>query len=248
MAIEVEEGQYAFSPSRGSVRPGSRKGSDQKAELSKDGKAVNEPIAPVKRIFLQNPLHDYESVWWIVIWFVFYCEPEGVSKHVMELARHEVYRNRYATLLGGAIAQAYHFLPAVLRPLGEVLVEIRYILTEAYKSFEESFDGSEMLLVFEELRNHLLTLEERAKGLAVKSPIQSRTLGVEGMEQFDLVPFEEEQDWRMAEHEGGAGGQPPVADDPSTDVQLEDTVLGKRTRADPPPKVDRVLRPKTNQR
>jgi len=249
VASEVKEGEYEFFPNRQSVHSGSRKGSDQRAEPSEDGEAVNEPVAPTKRIFLYNPLHDYESVWWIAIWFVFYCEPEGVAKHVMERARNMVYSNRSRTLHAGAINHACERLPVVLQPLGEVLVEIKDTLTDAYRSFEDSFDGSKMLLVFEELRGHLLVLEERAKSLAVKPPTQSRTLNAEGMEQFDAVTFEEEQGSRVLEHEGGARGQSTVAGDPSTSVQHEDTVLGKRTRADSPlPKVGRVLRPRTNQR
>lgn len=243
VAIEVEEGQYSFFPDRQPADSGSKKGSDQRAELSEDGKATDEPVDPIKRVFLHNPLHDYESVWWIAIWFVFSCEPEGVDKHVMERARDKVYKSRYATLVGNALRFACDLLPAVLKPLGEVLAKIRNILVEAYKSFEGSFDGSEMLLVFKQLERLLLVLKERASGLAAKPPIQTRMLNAEGMKQFDAVALEEEQGQRMAEHEGGRGGHPTVADDPPH----EDAVWGKRTRADLPSEVDRVLRPKTNQ-
>jgi len=246
VASEVEEGQYAFFPNHQSVHSGSRK-DDQRVKLFKDGEAMNKPVAPTKRIFLHNPLHDYESIWWIAIWFIFSCEPEGVPKHVMERARNQVYRNRFTTLQGNAIFHACELLPTALQPLGNVLVEIKNTLAEAYRSFEDSFDGSEMLLVFEELRGHLLALEERAKGLAAKPPTQSQTLNVEGMEQFDAVVLEEELGWQMAEHEGGAMGQSIVTDNPPVSVQHEDAVLGKRTRVDPPSKVDRALRPRTSQ-
>lgn len=47
---------------------------------------------------------------------------------------------------------------------------------------------------------------------------------------------------------GGAGWQLMDAANQFTSVQVEDAVLGKRTREDSPPKVDRVLRPRKNQR
>jgi len=225
------------------LRSGLRKGSDRRAELSKDEEAVSKP-----RIFLHNPLHDYESVWWIAVWFVFHCEPEGVAKHVMERARNVVYRDRFETLRGGGVDHASMFLPVALQPLCEVLVKIGDTLIDAYESFEGSFDGSKMLLVFEELRGHLLVLEERAKGLAIKSPTQSRTLDAEEMEQFDVFALEEKRGRQTVEHDGGAGGQPTVANDPSTGVQHEDVVLGKRARADLSSEADCVLRSRTNQR
>ena len=47
---------------------------------------------------------------------------------------------------------------------------------EAYESFEDDFDGSETLAVFQELRGYLLLLEERAQCLPAKPPGQGRKL------------------------------------------------------------------------
>jgi len=117
------------------------------------------------RIFLHNPLHDYESVWWIAVWFVFYCKPVGVADSVMEEARQEAVRSRTSTFVSGFVKRACSLLPPVLRPLGKVLVKMRHILVRAYWSFEESFDGSRMLSVFEELKPCLRNLVELAQGL-----------------------------------------------------------------------------------
>ena len=49
-------------------------------------------------------------------------------------------------------------------------------LVEAYESFENDFDGSETLAVFQELRGYVLLLDERAQCLPAKPPGQDRKL------------------------------------------------------------------------
>ena len=229
IAAEVEEGNYMFFPSHQSVHSDSRKGSDQGAKLSGGGEAVSKTVPPTKRIFLHNPLHDYESIWWIVIWFIFSCEPEGVSKRTMVRARNKVYKNRSATLQGRGINHACELLPTVLQPLGKILVEIKDTLIYAYQSFEETFDGSEMLLVFGELRGHLLALEEQAKGLTPKLPTKSQRL--------ESNPAHKEgqgqQGQQVAEYSRGTGDQPADVDNPFTDSQAGGSLLGKRGRVAP---------------
>ena len=137
-------------------------------------------------------------------------------------------------------------LPVVLQPLGEVLATMRDALTETYESFEDSFDGSRMLLVFSELRKDLLLLENRVRGLAVEPPVQNRKLNTERVEQFDAIVLGEEQGWRGGQavgHKERVGGQPTSIDDPPIGAQ-EDSTLGKR-QADLP---DRVLKPRTDKR
>ena len=149
----------------------------------------------------------------------------------------------------GSFSRICGALPSVLRPLGEVLVAMKKLLTRAYASFEDSFDGSRMLLVFSELRKGLLFLENRAQSLTVESPIQNRKLNTERVEQFDAITLREEQGWwggQVVEHKERVGGQLTSIDDP-IDAEKEDSTLGKR-RADLPSKEDRVLKPRTNTR
>jgi len=235
VAVEVEAGEYGFFPTPHSVPSGS----NQRAGLSQDEKVMSEPIPLTKRIFLHNHLHDYESIWWVAIWFVFYCEPEGVAQGMMEKARKKVYSNRSRTLHAGAINHACELLPVVLQPLGKVLVEIKDALVKAYRSFEESFDGPGMLVVFKELRKHFLVLEEQAKGLAPpKLPIKSRTLGPTGVQQSNAA-HEEGQGGRgreVAERCGGTGDQPADVDNPFISSRAGGSVLGKRRgREESPP-------------
>jgi len=93
---------------------------------------------------------------------------------------------------------------------------MRDILVRAYQSFEESFDGSKVLAIFQKLKPCLQNLAELAQGLAVAPPVLRRKLNIEEAE-FDAVALERERGQR-------------------------DLVLGKRVRADSLPQVDRVLR------
>ena len=128
----------------------------------------------------------------------------------MELARDRLYKSQSMTFFAmGLFWGICKSLPAVLQPLGNVLAMMRDLLVAAYRSFEGSFDGSKMLLVFQGLKQCLLLLEKEAQGLAVKPPIQNRRLNAEGVEQFDAVVLGEEQGWRdrrVAEHKERVGG------------------------------------------
>jgi len=227
VAIEVEEGHYLFDLQDSMIREGSEAGRDPRTE-SLDSKDDTD------RIFLQNPLHDYESIWWIAVWFVFYSKPEGVADDAMEEARDHVYWNRSATLLSDSIERARRSLPIVLKPLGEVLVKMKGLLVHAYKSFEKSFDGSEMLKIFPEVRGCLELLAKRAQGLVVTTPGFLRLSNVE-VEQFNATAF----GW---EREGGAERQPTDADRPYIGPQAGDGMLGKRTRVDFSPDIHRAAK------
>jgi len=95
-----------------------------------------------------NQLHDYESLWWIAVWFVICCKPEGVAEHAMKQTYDEAYGDRLTTLRCGGNHRACRLLPQVVEPLAEVLGDMGDDLVRAYDSFEDSFDGSETLLVF----------------------------------------------------------------------------------------------------
>jgi len=195
----------------------------------------------INRIWLYNPLHDYESVWWVAVWFVFSSKPEGVPDSVMKNAHDEVYSNRFSTFGLGTIAQACELLPQVLEPLGGVLVEMRNILADAYRSFEESFNGSEMLLVFGKLEPWILRLVHLAHNMDVTPVIPGMKLKTAEAE-FDAVEVGEDEGQQAMEQEGGAGGQSVAVDDPFVSTETGGSVLGKRVWAGSSPEVDRALR------
>ncbi|KAF9646647.1 hypothetical protein BDM02DRAFT_3270848 [Thelephora ganbajun] len=243
IAVEVEEGDYLFRPDPPSKEdseadedlnwelpiPRNQKGGDQRTEPPKGDNDVISAMELIERIFLHNPLHDYESVWWIAVWFVFHCKPEGVADEVMEQARDKLYQNRTATFGLNAFEGARKSLPKVLQPLCDVLVVMRKLLVEAYKSFEESFDGSGMLSVARKLMRQVRGLAVLSRDLTVKPPVVHQKLNTESdVKQF--VTLGAEQDQLVGEQDIGAGGQPMDTDDPFIDTPAQDPVLGKRKR------------------
>ena len=56
------------------------------------------------RIWLHNPLHDYESIWWIAVWFLFTSNPEGVDENDM--------RNTHSAVFGDHFLEAGSGMPA----------------------------------------------------------------------------------------------------------------------------------------
>ena len=237
VAAEVEQGCYLLDPQELKLPILHREeGRGQRTEPpDSDDDMTGSTVEHADRIFFQNPLHDYESVWWIAVWFVFHSEPEGVTEDVMEEARDRVYRNRSSSFFSGSFKTACRSLPEVLRPLGETLVEMKRLLVYAYTSFEESFDGSEMLDIFPNLRRCLQLLARRAQGLDVTTPGFRRTLNAEEVKQFDAVALGWEQ---------RGEGQPKDAGDPS----IRDGMLGKRTRTNSSPEIHVAKRGKFEDR
>jgi len=234
MAVEVKGGRYLFLPPVVAEDLGDleimddliqddwTKGGDGEQVAGSPNDYYDAPRPP-RRIFLRNHLHDYESVWWVAVWFVFCCKLGTEDDGVLERLRYEVYEDRSLMFVTGEIVEVCKLLPAALQPLGQVLVKMRNILVCAYRSFEESFDASGMLLIFQKLRVCLKALAERSRGLDVKPPVVMRRL--EEVEWFDAVEFE--------------GGQ-------SQRAREGDSVLGKRVHDDSSPGVDRVLKPRVN--
>ena len=64
MAVEVKRGGYLFRPQESLVERKNKQMAELPAEVGDD---VNEQAAVLgtDRTFHYNPLHDYESVWWI---------------------------------------------------------------------------------------------------------------------------------------------------------------------------------------
>ena len=199
MAVEVEGWQYLFLPQ---VMVEYLEGPETGDGLIQDDWTIEQDDEqrveppndddddqdPPERIFLYNHLHDYESVWWVVVWFVCHCKPDGVADEVMGRVRYEVYKNRTLTFATSMIVQVFKSLPPVLQPLGQVLVKMRDALVYAYRSFEESFDASKMLLVFHRLRSCLKALVAKSRGLDVKPPVTTRRL--QEAEWFNAVELE----------------------------------------------------------
>ena len=198
----------------------------------------------VDRVWLYNPLHDYESAWWVAVWFVFSSKPEGVTDTVMKKAYDKVYHDRTSTFLGGMIAQTCASLPPVLQPLGDVLVKMRNVLVDAYQSFEDSFDGSETLLVFGKLAPYFLELVVIAEGLSDITPTIPDMKLKTAEAEFDAATVEEGQGQQPMEQKEEAGEQPMAIDDPSVGAETGRRVLGKRARGGSPSQVDRALKRK----
>ena len=117
---------------------------------------------PTDRIFLHNPLHDYESVW-----FIFHCQvEESASDNNLNKARAEVYKNRYPVFVagGGPLDMARKRLPEALLPLCPWLVWMKTELVEADQSFKATFDGSKVLSIVGHLNEGLKSLEDCARG------------------------------------------------------------------------------------
>ena len=254
MAVEVEYGRYFFRPGRSKDLGEGRAGESWRSMVKRKGKEMTEPpkdgddmmerfvVFGADRTLRYNPLHDYESVWWVAVWFVFCCRPEGTTDEEMERARNAVYESRYATFGADVIRTACLLLPGILRPLGVALVEMRDTLVNAYLAFETSFDGSEILSVHWRSMEHLFLLFQRAQKLAVEPSTPNEKVDVE-VKPFDTDVLKEEQGQQAMEQVEGTSGWPKHTDDPFVGAQK---ILGTRPRVDSSPKVDRMLKPKTN--
>jgi hypothetical protein len=133
VAVEVEFGDYTLRP----------------------------PPPRPKRIFLHNPLHDYEPIWWIAVWFPFCSHLNGLSKGKGESLRHMVYANRGLTLSSETVHSACELLLEALRLAGEALNEMRVLLCDAYRQLEQAFDGAGILGIFTKFRRLLLELSAK---------------------------------------------------------------------------------------
>ena len=143
MATEVVAGKYLFLPpveaedlgdseaEGGLVQDDWTTGQDGKQGAGSRYDDYDTPKPP-KRIFVHNHLHDYESVWWVAVWFICRWKPGDED---MERVRYEVYKDRRETFVFGEIEEALELLPPVLQPLGKILVRMRNILVCAYQSF-----------------------------------------------------------------------------------------------------------------
>lgn len=132
---------------------------------------INPPnINPSDRIFLHNPLHDYESVWWMAVWFVFNCKLEGEDDNDLKRARDNTYRSRELAVVGSNFTKTCDNLPQAIQPLGSQLVQMRNKLIAAYRSFETSFNGSNMLQTAHDLKICLKDLREKARNVNATVP------------------------------------------------------------------------------
>jgi len=187
-AIEVAFGRYLFS-SEDSTPQKAMDSLLQEADPNPHTGKEN-PGGKPKRIFLHNPLHDYESVWWIATWTLFGCqpkslEPEGSEDRRMR-AMEEIFGNHRTTVMvvGGPFESYKESLPDALHPLFDALEVFRGVLTMAYQDYEKSFDGSTILSKTENFRKCLTVLAERADKVelcdlpTLQPPPLSRSLAI----------------------------------------------------------------------
>ncbi|KAF9783771.1 hypothetical protein BJ322DRAFT_1066999 [Thelephora terrestris] len=126
-----------------------------------------------QRIFLYNPLHDYESIWWMAVWFVFNSkiDLDGATRNVSDSLRYTVYNDRLVTFrFPGAFEEVYVKVPAEFQKMCRWLDWMRQTLCAAYQKFERTFDGSTMLSVAKDLREGLQHLEDLARNLNTALP------------------------------------------------------------------------------
>ena len=139
---------------------------------------VNISPAAHSKLFLYNPLHDYESVW-----FVLHSKFEGVSDDALGEVQAKVYKYRHHTFSVGFPALCQDF-PSTIKPFCEPLKMMNYYLTRTYRTFEETFEGSDMLSIAGFLKQCLSILEERARGMSAALP---KTSPKRTRDEADLV-------------------------------------------------------------
>ena len=115
-----------------------------------------------KCVFLHNPLHDYESIWWIATWALFRCRPKHIypegSEDPQTRAMEEIFgKHRNTVIITQGTFEGYRgSLPDVLHPLFNTLEIFREELVVTYRDYEKSFDGS---IVLSKVENFRLCLE-----------------------------------------------------------------------------------------
>lgn len=97
--------------------------------------------------FHYNALHDLESLWWIVVYFIFNKDIEdqrGVPASIAQqsYAAQLFYSNRDARIesieVAGRILEKSKILPPAVRPIAELLEDLRIDLTTAYHALENT--------------------------------------------------------------------------------------------------------------
>ncbi|KAJ3985041.1 hypothetical protein F5890DRAFT_1216334 [Lentinula detonsa] len=103
------------------------------------------PIVP----FTYNPLHDLESVWWLIIYVLFFNDDEMNSSNdptYRQLMMQELFHGRLD--VNGRLVffrdfhrlpDAHHYLSPSFRPALEILTELADVLNTAYVNSERTF-------------------------------------------------------------------------------------------------------------
>ncbi|KAF9642526.1 hypothetical protein BDM02DRAFT_3193080 [Thelephora ganbajun] len=155
-------------------------------EICRDTYYFREGSGDEERIILHNPLHDYESVWWIATWVVFSCRPKDLDDVIREhqkAAWGGLFGDRSTAFISDKFPR-HKELPEMLHLLLHHLDEMKKTLISAYKSYEKSFDGSPMLDVVPILTPHLHDLAHAAETieieeLTVPSTVERSTMKIE---------------------------------------------------------------------
>lgn len=163
-----------------------------------------------ERIFLHNPLHDYESVWWIAIWVLFRCKPESLNSEEPEdsqmRAMEEIFGKHRTTVMiaSGPFNHYKKFLPDILHPLFEILEAFRGVLIMAYQDYERSFDGSSILSKAEHFHRCLGALANRADKVKLCDFPLLPTLQPPPLDRSLVIP-EESSEGSSTEGRGAGG-------------------------------------------
>ena len=145
----------------------------------------DEEMDETNRIWLHNPLHDYESIWRIAVWFLFTSKLEGVDENDMRQAHSTVFQDRPIIFAFGKFRNTRRLLPEILHPIWWALELMRRKLIRAYLAFEKSFNGSEIEGLYMGLAPYLAKAMLRAGELNAKPNVLSTKL--EGAEvEFEM--------------------------------------------------------------
>lgn len=163
MAVEVDQGDYAFLPKKAPVQPLAVDDNDlmNLIKMRQSGlnpghsrRTVREKMPKVT--FRHNPLHDLESTWWIGLEFLINKDrtvapneipassspPEnvGLTADVRQYARRLFYdlAERQAAIVDFSrkLETTLQNLPAHLPDIGENMLTLRDLLEAAYRAFE----------------------------------------------------------------------------------------------------------------
>ncbi|KAJ3782191.1 hypothetical protein GGU10DRAFT_335752 [Lentinula aff. detonsa] len=146
MAAETLVHRYLFTPGNRKLKDNAHKKIDfdlVKKSVSKTRVAV--PIVP----FAHNPLHDLESVWWIIVYVLFFNDDDSKNANDpmrRQMTMHELFHGRLdvndrEVFLRdfNRLPDAQSYLPPSFSPALEILTELAEVLTTAYINSEKKY-------------------------------------------------------------------------------------------------------------
>ena len=230
-AVEVVSGQYLFLPEDSTLQETMDWLLAQEVNdpQTTEGNSERRP----ERLFLHNPLHDYESVWWMATWALFRCQPKPLDSEEAEdlqtRAMEDMFSKHRTTVMiaSGSFRGYKKSLPEVLHPLFDTLEAFRGVLTMGYQDYEKSFDGSSILPNVEHFCRCLTALANRADKVELYDFPTLSALQPPPLDRSLIIPEESERSFT-----GGRGIGTPSQEETTEEPQAVagDTKGAARTR------------------